>query len=154
MDTAGRARKSLMDQHPIYLINYTEKYPVITAAPVAPGDIGLPLLLRGALPEIPLVPMGWWPPVPSTPPTSPGCFNNSVNVLRGKDEEKSRMKIIQPRDGKTRRNIDRRRSSMNYFQNIILKTGVCNRIALTAGTSLRNRFKWYMSADRLIWGLC
>lgn len=40
-----------------------------------------PLLERSALAEMPLVPIGWWTPVPSSIPASPGCFRSSVRVL-------------------------------------------------------------------------
>lgn len=56
-----------------------------------------PLLERRALAEMPLVPMpmGWWAPVPSTTPASPGCFNSSVSVLEERKhpdvEEESHM---------------------------------------------------------------
>lgn len=42
-----------------------------------------PLLERSDLAEMPLVPIGWWTPVPSTIPASPGCFISSVRVLEG-----------------------------------------------------------------------
>lgn len=42
-----------------------------------------PLLERSALAEMPLVPIGWWTPGPSTTPASPGCFRSSVRVLEG-----------------------------------------------------------------------
>lgn len=47
-----------------------------------------PLLERRALAEMPLVPIpiGWWMPVPSTTPASPGCFRSSVRVLQGEIE--------------------------------------------------------------------
>lgn len=41
----------------------------------------LPLLERSVLAEMPFVPIGWWTPVPSTTPASPGCFKSSVRVL-------------------------------------------------------------------------
>lgn len=41
-----------------------------------------PLLVRIDLPEMPLDPIGWWPPPLSTPPASPGCFSSSVRALK------------------------------------------------------------------------
>jgi len=44
----------------------------------------LPLLERSVLAVMPFVPIGWWTPVPSTTPASPGCFRSSVRVLKGR----------------------------------------------------------------------
>lgn len=52
------------------------------------------MLERRALAEMPLVPIpiGWWAPVPSTTPASPGCFSSSVRVL----EEERKTGIFNP----------------------------------------------------------
>lgn len=42
-----------------------------------------PLLERKARTEMPLVPIGWWIPTPSSAPASPGCFSSSVKALWG-----------------------------------------------------------------------